>query len=218
MNPESQPLSPELLVGIDAYWRASNFLSVGQIYFLDNPLLKERLRREHDNPVTDGAVLPILHLNGYKIASPTIFARIPKDELQKLFEGYGYKPHFVEGHELEQVHQQLAAVMDTVKAEIKKIWHDARSRGIPGRPNSPMIILRTPKGWTCPAEVDGKKCEDYWRSHLVCDVIDRVPGLAANAADVRQSMLDKRTEHTRYIAIHGEDMPEIRHWKWNHPA
>ncbi len=119
------------------------------------------------NPVTDGAVLPILHLNGYKIANPTILARIPKDELQKLFEGYGYKPYFVEGHDPEQVHQQLASVMDAVTMEIRQIWIDARTQGNHGRPIWPMIILRTPKGWTCPAEIDGKKCEDYWRSHQV---------------------------------------------------
>ena len=119
------------------------------------------------NPISDGAVLPILHLNGYKIASPTILARIPKAELQKLFEGYGYRPYFVEGYEPDLVHQELAAVMNTITAEIHQIWHDARTRGIPGRPIWPMIILRTPKGWTCPAEIDGRKCEDYWRSHQV---------------------------------------------------
>jgi xylulose-5-phosphate/fructose-6-phosphate phosphoketolase len=306
----TQPLSSDLLNKLDAYWRASNYLSVGQIYLLDNPLLKQPLQREqvkprllghwgtspglnliyvhlnriiverdlsvlfitgpghggpslvahaylegtysevypeisqdeaglqrlfkqfsfpggipshvapetpgsiHEggelgyalshafgaafdnpelivaavvgdgeaetgplatswhsnkflNPVSDGAVLPILHLNGYKIASPTILARIPREELQKLFEGYGYKPYFVEGHEPEQVHQDLAAVLDTVTAEIQQIWSEARTRGITERPVWPMIILRTPKGWTCPAEIDGKKCEDYWRSHQV---------------------------------------------------
>jgi xylulose-5-phosphate/fructose-6-phosphate phosphoketolase len=306
----NKPLSPVDLSNIDGYWRASNYISVGQIYLLDNPLLREPLKREHIkprllghwgtspglnliyvhlnrvikaqdlnvlfitgpghggpslvahaylegtytevypnvsedevglktlftqfsfpggipshvapetpgsiheggelgyalshafgaafdnpnlivaavvgdgeaetgplatswhsnkflNPVTDGAVLPILHLNGYKIASPTILARIPKDELQKLFEGYGYKPYFVEGHEPAQVHQDLAAVMDTVTADIQRIWTDARTKRITGRPVWPMIILRTPKGWTCPAEIDGKKCEDYWRSHQV---------------------------------------------------
>ncbi len=309
-NGTSKTVAPELLRTMDAYWRAANYLSVGQIYLLDNPLLKSPLRREHVkprllghwgtspglnliyvhlnrviaeqdlnvlfvtgpghggpslvamaylegtytevypeitrdaagmqrlfkqfsfpggipshvapetpgsiheggelgyalshafgaafdnpdlivaavvgdgeaetgplatswhsnkflNPVTDGAVLPILHLNGYKIASPTILARIPEEELAKLFEGYGYKPYFVEGHEPEQVHQQLAAVLDAVTAEIKQIWHDARTRKIPGRPVWPMIVLRTPKGWTCPAFIDGKKCEDYWRSHQV---------------------------------------------------
>jgi xylulose-5-phosphate/fructose-6-phosphate phosphoketolase len=306
----NEPLSPSELSKLDAYWRAANYLSVGQIYLLANPLLKKPLRREHIkprllghwgtspglnlayihlnrvivandlnmlfvtgpghggpslvaltylegtyteiypnitqdeagmgrlfkqfsfpggipshvapetpgsiheggelgyslshafgaafdnpdlivvavvgdgeaetgplatswhsnkflNPMTDGAVLPILHLNGYKIANPTILARIPKDELQKLFEGYGYKPYFVEGHEPEHVHQQLATVMTEVIAEIQRIWSDARTRGIRGRPIWPMIILRTPKGWTCPAEIDGNKCEDYWRSHQV---------------------------------------------------
>ncbi|QEL16816.1 phosphoketolase family protein [Limnoglobus roseus] len=119
------------------------------------------------NPVTDGAVLPILHLNGYKIASPTILARIPKDELRKLFEGYGYKPYFVEGHEPEKVHRELAAVMDEAIGDIHEIWSDARTKGHQGRPTWPMIVLRTPKGWTCPAEIDSKKCEDYWRSHQV---------------------------------------------------
>jgi xylulose-5-phosphate/fructose-6-phosphate phosphoketolase len=303
-------LTPELLCRMDAYWRAANYLSVGQIYLLDNPLLREPLRKEHIkprllghwgtspglnliyvhlnraitahdlnvlfitgpghggpslvanaylegtytevypnitedevgmkklftqfsfpggipshvapetpgsiheggelgyslshafgaafdnpdlivaavvgdgeaetgplatswhsnkflNPVTDGAVLPILHLNGYKIANPTILARISKNELEKLFEGYGYKPYFVEGQESEQVHHQLAAVMDAVTQEIHQIWKDARTRGNHSRPIWPMIILRTPKGWTGPAEVDGKKCENYWRSHQV---------------------------------------------------
>ena len=87
--------------------------------------------------------------------------------MQKLFEGYGYKPYFVEGHEPERVHQQMAAVLDTAIAEIKQIWADARTSGFQGRPAWPMIVLRTPKGWTCPPEIDGKKCEDYWRSHQV---------------------------------------------------
>ncbi len=120
------------------------------------------------NPARDGAVLPILHLNGYKIANPCFLARIPKDELQKFFEGMGYHPYFVEGSDPAQVHQQLAGVLDTVVAEIKKIWSDARAPGaVIKRPAWPMIIFRTPKGWTCPAEIDGKKCEDYWRSHQV---------------------------------------------------
>jgi xylulose-5-phosphate/fructose-6-phosphate phosphoketolase len=119
------------------------------------------------NPVRDGAVLPILHLNGYKIANPCFLARIPKEELQKLFEGYGYKPYFVEGHEPEKMHQLMAKTLDTVTAEIKEIWQKARTEGFQGRPQWPMIILRSPKGWTCPPEIDGKKCEDYWRSHQV---------------------------------------------------
>jgi len=119
------------------------------------------------NPARDGCVLPILHLNGYKIANPCFLARIPKDELRKLFEGYGYKPYFVEGHEPEQMHQEMAATLDAVVAEIKQIQTDARTKRYSGRPAWPMIVLRSPKGWTCPKEIDGKKCEDYWRSHQV---------------------------------------------------
>ncbi len=119
------------------------------------------------NPVRDGAVLPILHLNGYKIANPCFLARIPQDELRKLLEGYGYTPYFVEGHDPALVHQAMAATLDTAIAEIRAIQTDARSRGFQGRPAWPMIVLRTPKGWTCPPEIDGKKCEDYWRSHQV---------------------------------------------------
>jgi xylulose-5-phosphate/fructose-6-phosphate phosphoketolase len=307
-------VSPDLLRKMDAYWRASNYLSVGQIYLFDNPLLKETLKREHVkprlvghwgttpglnfiyvhlnrviqshdvdmiyvigpghggpalvahaylegtytevypnigqdeegmkrlfkqfsfpggipshvapetpgsiheggelgyalshaygaafdnpdlivacvvgdgeaetgplatgwhsnkflNPARDGAVLPILHLNGYKIANPCFLARIPKDELQKLFEGYGYKPYFVEGHDPAKVHPQMAAVLDAALDEIKRIQSDARAargkKATVKRPAWPMIILRTPKGWTCPPRIDGKKCEDYWRSHQV---------------------------------------------------
>ena len=303
-------IDDRLLAQMDAYWRASNYLSVGQIYLLDNPLLKEPLRREHIkprlvghwgttpglnfiyvhlnrviksqdldmiyiagpghggpalvahaylegtysevypnvsqdpegmkrlfkqfsfpggipshvapetpgsiheggelgyalshaygaafdnpnlivacivgdgeaesgplatgwhgnkflNPERDGCVLPILHLNGYKIANPCFLARIPKDELESLFEGYGYKPFFVEGHEPKKMHRLMAETLDEVVAEIKQIWADAHTKGFSRRPLWPMIILRTPKGWTCPPEIDGKKCEDYWRSHQV---------------------------------------------------
>lgn len=304
------PLSPDELRLIDAYWRASNYLSVGQIYLLDNPLLREPLKREHIkprllghwgtspglnmlyvhlnrvikrddlnmiyiigpghggpslvahaylegtysevypnisqdaegmkrlfkqfsfpggipshvapetpgsiheggelgyalshaygaafdnpdlivacvvgdgeaetgplatgwqgnkflNPARDGCVLPILHLNGYKIANPCFLARIPKEELRKFLEGMGYKPYFVEGRDPEDVHRQLAGVLDTAIGEIREIWADARNNGNLKRPAWPMIVFRTPKGWTCPAEIDGKKCEDYWRSHQV---------------------------------------------------
>jgi len=310
MSPETDALSAEELRKMHAYWRAANYLSVGQIYLLDNPLLKEPLKRahvkprllghwgttpglnllyvhlnrvikKHDlnmiyvigpghggpalvanaylegtysevypgigqdadgmkklfkqfsfpggipshvapetpgsiheggelgyalshahgaafdnpdlivacvvgdgeaetgplatgwhsnkflNPARDGAVLPILHLNGYKIANPCFLARIPRDELQSLFVGYGYAPHFVEGDEPEKVHQQLAATLDAVVADIKQIQLDARTKGVTKRPAWPMIVLRTPKGWTCPKEIDGKKCEGYWRAHQV---------------------------------------------------
>jgi xylulose-5-phosphate/fructose-6-phosphate phosphoketolase len=119
------------------------------------------------NPARDGAVLPILHLNGYKIANPCFLARIPPDELQKLFEGYGYKPYFVEGHEPKKMHQAMASTLDDVVKEIKTIQKQAREKGFRKRPAWPMIILRSPKGWTCPKEIDGKKCEGYWRAHQV---------------------------------------------------
>ncbi|MFS8741126.1 phosphoketolase [Synechococcus sp. WC10meta] len=119
------------------------------------------------NPIRDGAVLPILHLNGYKIANPTILGRLSREELQSLFVGYGYKPYFVEGSEPAEMHQLMAATLDTVIHEIQEIQHYARSKGDPTRPQWPMLILRTPKGWTGPKEVDGKKVEDFWRSHQV---------------------------------------------------
>jgi len=119
------------------------------------------------NPVHDGAVLPILHLNGYKIANPTILARISHAELESLFIGYGYKPYFVEGSDREDVHQQMAATLDTIILEIQNIQREARIHGYKERPQWPMIVLRTPKGWTGPKEVDGKKTEGSWRSHQV---------------------------------------------------
>ncbi|GBE58029.1 xylulose-5-phosphate/fructose-6-phosphate phosphoketolase [bacterium BMS3Abin01] len=119
------------------------------------------------DPAGDGAVLPILHLNGYKIANPTVLARISRQELRDLFVGYGYQPYFVEGSDPEKMHQAMAATMDTVLAEIRTIQHDARVKGVSARPRWPMIILRSPKGWTGPKEVDGKKTEGYWRSHQV---------------------------------------------------
>ncbi|KYC42254.1 phosphoketolase [Scytonema hofmannii PCC 7110] len=309
-RPQTKPLSDEELQKINAYWRAANYLSVGQIYLLDNPLLKEPLKIEHIkprllghwgttpglnfiyvhlnriikkydldmiyiagpghggpgivantflegtyskyypnvsqdaeglqklfkqfsfpggigshctpevpgsiheggelgyslvhaygaafdnpdlivgcvvgdgeaetgplatswhsnkflNPVHDGAVLPILHLNGYKIANPTVLSRLSHKELESLFVGYGYKPYFVEGSDPETMHQLMAATLETITHEIKEIQEDARNNGFSQRPQWPMIILRSPKGWTGPKEVDGKKTEDYWRSHQV---------------------------------------------------
>jgi len=304
------PLADQELQLLDAWWRAANYLSVGQIYLLDNPLLREPLRREHikprllghfgttpgltllyahlnrairardldaifitgpghggpglvasaylegtysevyshigrdedglralfrqfsfpggipshvapetpgsiheggelgyslshafgaafDNPdllvacvvgdgeaetgplatgwhsnkfldaTSDGAVLPILHLNGYKIANPTVLARIPEPELLALFEGYGYRPLLVSGDEPEAVHQQLAATLDEALDDIARIQRAARSGGETRRPRWPMLILRTPKGWTGPKEVDGLPVEGTWRSHQV---------------------------------------------------
>jgi xylulose-5-phosphate/fructose-6-phosphate phosphoketolase len=119
------------------------------------------------NPTRDGAVLPILHLNGYKIAGPTILARIPEAELRALLEGYGYAPRFVSGSEPTEMHQQMAATLDEVVAEIQAIQRRARDQGDPSRPRWPMIVLRTPKGWTGPAEVDGVPVEGTFRSHQV---------------------------------------------------
>jgi xylulose-5-phosphate/fructose-6-phosphate phosphoketolase len=119
------------------------------------------------NPARDGAVLPILHLNGYKIANPTILSRIPHEELESLFIGYGYKPYFVEGSDPDTMHQLMAATMEDIVADIKSIQEDARMMGNMTRPQWPMLILRSPKGWTGPQEVDGLKTEDFWRSHQV---------------------------------------------------
>ena len=187
---KKKPLGVTLLKKMDAYWRAANYLSVGQIYLYDNPLLKKPLKREHikprllghwgtahaygaafDNPdlivacvvgdgeaetgplaaswhsnkflhpVRDGAVLPILHLNGYKIAGPTVLARISDEELDALFSGYGYKAYLGEGGEPEAVHQQMAATLDAAIAEIKSIQRSARMKGFRTRPRWPMIVL-----------------------------------------------------------------------------
>ena len=304
------PLSPELLRKMDAYWRAANYLAVGQIYLYDNPLLREPLRLEHIkprllghwgttpgqnfvyvhlnrvikqhdlnmiyisgpghggpalvgntylegtyselypnvsrdlagmkqlfkqfsfpggipshvapetpgsiheggelgyslshafgaafdnpdllvacvvgdgeaetgplatgwhsnkflNPARDGAVLPILHLNGYKIANPTVLARIGRDELEQLLRGYGYTPHFVEGDQPEPMHRLMAATLDRVVADIRRIQSDARERGVTERPRWPMIVLKSPKGWTGPKVVDGLPVEGTYRAHQV---------------------------------------------------
>jgi xylulose-5-phosphate/fructose-6-phosphate phosphoketolase len=119
------------------------------------------------NPARDGAVIPILHLNGYKIANPTVLARIPKAELTGLLAGYGYRPYFVEGHEPEKMHQQMAATLEQVVLEIRDIQARARDKSEKGRPQWPMIVLRSPKGWTGPKEVDGLPIEGTFRAHQV---------------------------------------------------
>jgi xylulose-5-phosphate/fructose-6-phosphate phosphoketolase len=307
---ETPPLSPDLLERMDAYWRTANYLSVGQIYLLDNPLLREPLQADHIkprllghwgttpgqnfiyvhlnriirqydldmiyisgpghggpavvanvylegtygevypeitsdeaglqklfkqfsfpggipshvapetpgsiheggelgyslshafgavfdnphlvvacvigdgeaetgplatawhsnkflNPVTDGVVLPILHLNGYKIANPAVLARIPREELDQLLRGYGWTPYFVEGDDPLQMHQLMAATLDKVMAQLNHIQHAARVRGDKSRPKWPMIVLATPKGWTGPKVVDGLPVEGTFRSHQV---------------------------------------------------
>src|SRR5687768_1241020 len=117
------------------------------------------------NPVHDGAVLPILHLNGYKIAGPTVLARLPRYELESLLRGYGYIPYFVEGDEPNSMHQLMATMLDRVVSEIQSIQSDARANGYHKRPLWPMIVLRSPKGWTCPKVIDGKPTEGTFRSH-----------------------------------------------------
>ena len=119
------------------------------------------------NPARDGAVLPVLNLNGYKIANPTILARISHEELECLFRGYGYTPYFVEGKDPAEMHQKMAAVMEECVLKIREYQKESRSGGEIKRPMWPIIVLRTPKGWTGPKEVDGKKVEDFWRSHQV---------------------------------------------------
>ncbi len=260
----ASPMSADELAKIDAYWRAANYLAVGQIYLYDNPLLKVPLTLAHIKPrllghwgttpglnfiythlnrlivahdlsvlfvtgpghggpalvastylegtyserypevtqdeagmrrlfkqfsfpggipshvaaetpgsiheggeARDGAVLPILHLNGYKIAGPTVLARIPRNELEAYLVGVGHVPHFVEGDDPLRMHQAMAATLDRVLADIRAIQHAARTRGFRARPRWPMIVLVTPKGWTGPKRVDGKKVEGTFRSHQV---------------------------------------------------
>ena len=119
------------------------------------------------NPITDGAVLPILHLNGYKISNPTLLARISREELDALLCGYGWTPFFVEGHEPKMMHETMAATLDAVVEQIKQIQHNARDHGNPARPRWPMIVLNSPKGWTGPKVVDGQQIEGTFRSHQV---------------------------------------------------
>ncbi|QMV17438.1 phosphoketolase [Granulicella sp. 5B5] len=133
------------------------------------------------NPVRDGAVLPVLHLNGYKIANPTILARISNEELTSLFRGYGYAPYFVEGDEPESMHHKMAAVLEKCIEEIKRIQYDARENGVTERPLWPMIVMRTPKGWTGPKMVDGHRVEGFWRAHQV-PILDPI----ANPAHLQQ--------------------------------
>ena len=119
------------------------------------------------NPIRDGAVLPILNLNGYKINNPTLLARVPNEELEHLFKGYGWAPHFVEGDDVDLMHQEMAGTLEDCVLEIRRIQEEARASGKASRARWPMIVLRTPKGWTGPKEVDGHKVEGFWRSHQV---------------------------------------------------
>jgi xylulose-5-phosphate/fructose-6-phosphate phosphoketolase len=158
------------------------------------------------NPARDGAVLPVLNLNGYKIANPTILARISHEELEALFRGYGYTPYFVEGSDPAEMHQKMAATLDAAVAAIRAIWRQARSGGEPERPRWPMIVLRSPKGWTGPAEVNGHKSEGSWRSHQVplADVRD-------NPASLRQLEAWLRSYRPQELFdAEGRLLPELR--------
>jgi xylulose-5-phosphate/fructose-6-phosphate phosphoketolase len=158
------------------------------------------------NPARDGAVLPILQLNGYKINNPTILARISHDELESLFRGYGYTPYFVEGSDFDSMHQAMAATLAHCINEIQTIQSEARSNGIAKRPKWPMIILRTPKGWTGPKEVDGHKVEGFWRAHQV-----PLAGVKENPAHLKmlESWL-KSYEPQKLFDKNGTLKPELR--------
>lgn len=158
------------------------------------------------NPIRDGAVLPFLHLNGYKIANPTILARIPKDELRALFVGYGWRPYFVEGDDPESMHQQMAATLDACIAEIRDIQRTAREAGSFERPRWPMIVLRSPKGWTGPKEVDGHKVEDFWRAHQV--PILNVQENAEHLAQLENWLLSYHPD--KLFDQQGKLVPELR--------
>ena len=119
------------------------------------------------NPIRDGAVLPILHLNGYKINNPTLLSRIPREELADLFKGYGWTPYFVEGDDPEYMHQKMAATLEDCVLEIRRIQQEARASGTASRAHWPMIVLRSPKGWTGPKSANGHKVEGFWRAHQV---------------------------------------------------
>jgi xylulose-5-phosphate/fructose-6-phosphate phosphoketolase len=157
------------------------------------------------NPVTDGAVLPILHLNGYKIANPALLARIPRADLEALFVGYGWKPYFVEGDEPALVHRAMAATLDTVIAEIRTIQRECRSDNECVSRRWPMIVLATPKGWTGPERVDGHQVEGTWRSHQV--PIAKVRENPEHLRALEEWMRGYRPEEL--FDAHGAPRPEI---------
>ena len=157
------------------------------------------------NPATDGAVLPILHLNGYKIANPTILARISREELESLFKGYGYTPYIVEGPDTVSLHTRMAETLEKAVQEIKAIQEKARGGDIT-RPMWPMIILKSPKGWTGPKEVDGHKVEDFWRSHQV-----PISGVRDNPANLKLLEEWLKSYHPEELFDeHGRLIPELK--------
>jgi xylulose-5-phosphate/fructose-6-phosphate phosphoketolase len=158
------------------------------------------------NPIRDGAVLPILNLNGYKINNPTVLARIPHEELKSLFEGYGWSPFFVEGDDPMSVHRSMAVTLENCVMEIRDIQRRARESGEPFRPHWPMIVLRTPKGWTGPKEVDGHKVEGFWRAHQV-----PLAGVRDNPDHLRQLEAWLRSYRPeKLFDARGRLIPELR--------
>jgi len=158
------------------------------------------------NPIRDGAVLPILHLNGYKINNPTLLSRISHEELESLFRGYGWTPHFVEGSDPMPMHQQMAATLEDCVLEIKRIQKEARASGKATRPRWPMIVLRSPKGWTGPKDVDGHKVEGFWRSHQV--PLSGMHDNPAHMAQLEQWMRSYKPEEL--FDQSGRLIPELR--------
>jgi xylulose-5-phosphate/fructose-6-phosphate phosphoketolase len=158
------------------------------------------------NPITDGAVLPVLHLNGYKINNPTILARISHDELTALFSGYGYTPYFVEGSDPPSMHQAMAATLEHCVLEIRKAQDEARRTGRAFRPRWPVVILRSPKGWTAPREVDGHYLEGFWRAHQI-----PLPDVATNPGQLK--LLEKwmhNYQPEKRFDVDGRLVPELR--------
>jgi xylulose-5-phosphate/fructose-6-phosphate phosphoketolase len=171
------------------------------------PLATSRHSNKFLNPITDGCVLPVLHLNGYKINNPTILARIQEEELLFLMRGYGWTPYMVAGHDLESMHQAMAATMETCVKEILRYQKEARDSGKAFRPRWPMIILRSPKGWTAPRKNDdGKFLEGYWRAH-------QVP-LTKVATDSEQLKMLERWMHSyepgKLFGIEGKLISDLR--------
>ena len=163
------------------------------------------------NPARDGTVLPILHLNGYKIANPTVLARIDRDELDGLLRGYGHTPYYVEGDDPEQMHQDFARALDACLDEIREIKRRAREEGETERPRWPMIVLRSPKGWTGPAEVDEKKVEGSWRSH-------QVPFSAARENESHRQVLEQWLRSYRPEELFDESGAPVESIRNLHPA
>lgn len=158
------------------------------------------------NPIRDGAVLPILHMNGYKIANPALLARITPQELEDLFKGYGWTPHVVEGDEPDAMHQEMASTVEACVLQIRAIQEQARKANKPDRPRWPMIILRSPKGWTGPKEVDGHQVENFWRAHQV--PVTEVKSNPEHLRIVEQWMRSYRPQEL--FDEHGALMPELQ--------